>query len=159
MNKIRNTDAVGLSTRIMGGAGGLMLLALTSSFSLSVQAEEPALPQLQGAVIRDHRTPGGEPKTYTPSGTFQPQGSSSGSGGTSSVVGGIAEPNYKYPWVVRMNGCSGVLIDAQWVLTAAHCVTPRIGFGSVTYRRTDPQTGMERSEAIGPDQNSGPANN
>lgn len=84
---------------------------------------------------------------------------STGTSGTSSVVGGITERDYNYPWVVRLNGCGGVLIDPQWVLTAAHCVTPNIGIGELTYKRTDPQTGAEITESIGPDQNIGPANN
>jgi Trypsin len=67
--------------------------------------------------------------------------------GTSSVVGGIVEPDANYPWVVRVGGCGGVLIDPQWVLTAAHCVPPGNG-NYVAYSRTDPQTGAKTTETI-----------
>jgi hypothetical protein len=80
-------------------------------------------------------------------------------GGTSSVVGGIVEPDAKYPWVVRVGGCGGVLIDPQWVLTAAHCVTPNIGFRYVTYTRTDPHTRAQSSETIARHPSTGPQTN
>lgn len=112
------------------------------------------------AVIRDHRT---QPGTFAPSQKSTPPiGAnpptmglstpvpSTGTGGPLPVVGGTFEPDYRYPWVVRMGGCGGVLIDPQWVLTAAHCVTQGIGFGSLTYKRTDPYTGSVQTETRAP---------
>ena len=87
-----------------------------------------------------------------------PSTPSSGPTGPLPVVGGINEPDYLYPWVVRMNGCGAVLIDPQWVLTAAHCVTPNIGFGKLTYTRID-SYGNVQTETHPPDPNAGPANN
>jgi hypothetical protein len=102
------------------------------------------------AVVRDHRT---QPGTFTPPQKAPPpppSTPSTGTGGPLPIVGGTFEPDYKYPWVVRMNGCGGVLIDPQWVLTAAHCVTPNIGFGKLTYSRTDPHTGAVQTETRAP---------
>jgi hypothetical protein len=62
--------------------------------------------------------------------------------GESQVVGGVAEPDSRYPWVVNTAGtldCHGVLINPEWVLTAAHCV--ETAALRISYRRTDPFTG------------------
>jgi len=64
--------------------------------------------------------------------------------GPSYVVGGTFEPDYQHPWVVRLLGCFGTLIDPQWVITAAHCV--RRSGATVSYQRTDPYTNRVTEE-------------
>jgi hypothetical protein len=56
------------------------------------------------------------------------------------VLGGTNEPNYRYPWVVNIPSCRGVLIHPSFVLTAAHCVNGSLQL-SVSYSRKDPFTG------------------
>src|SRR5688500_16487280 len=55
------------------------------------------------------------------------------------VIGGADEPDYRYPWVVRVSSaesCGGVLIHPSWVLTARHCVST-FTTPSITFARTD----------------------
>ena len=63
------------------------------------------------------------------------------------IVGGTFEPDYRYPWVVQISGCKGVLLDPRWVLTAAHCITDRNLREIVTYSRTDPYTGAVNTQS------------
>jgi hypothetical protein len=68
--------------------------------------------------------------------------------GTSQVVAGVLEPDYKYPWLVRNCACGGVPLSPQWILTAAHCVTPNLCRNVFFYRRTDPYTGTRHSGEV-----------
>ena len=60
------------------------------------------------------------------------------------VVGGTFERDFMFPWVVDVSGTltgKGVLVAPNWVLTAAHNVETSFGGTTMSYRRTDPNTG------------------
>lgn len=65
--------------------------------------------------------------------------------GPSNVVAGVFEPDYLYPWTVALPSCRGVLLNAKWVLTAAHCITSVTDF-NVTVTRTDPSGTLHQEQ-------------
>jgi len=48
-----------------------------------------------------------------------------------SIVNGRPAPQCGWPWQVHLGGCGGTLIAPDWVLSAAHCGSPRTAYAGL----------------------------
>jgi len=48
-----------------------------------------------------------------------------------SIVNGRPAPQCSWPWQIHLGGCGGTLIAPDWVLSAAHCGSPRTAYGGL----------------------------
>lgn len=51
-----------------------------------------------------------------------------------SVINGRPAAECAWPWQIHQGGCGGTLIHPQWVLSAAHCRTPKTVYAGLTNR-------------------------
>jgi len=61
-----------------------------------------------------------------------------------SIVNGRPAPECSWPWQIHLGGCGGTLIAADWVLSAAHCGSPRTAYAGLRDRFNTAQ-GQTRS--------------
>jgi len=62
-----------------------------------------------------------------------------------SIVNGRPAPQCAWPWQVHLGGCGGTLIAADWVLSAAHCGSPRTAYAGL---RNMSNTGEGQTRSI-----------
>jgi secreted trypsin-like serine protease len=60
------------------------------------------------------------------------------------IVNGRDAPRGAWPWQINLGGCGGTLIAPQWVLSAAHCGSPRTAYAGL-HNRSRTSEGQQRS--------------
>jgi len=60
-----------------------------------------------------------------------------------SIVNGRPAPECSWPWQINIGGCGGTLIAADWVLSAAHCGSPRTAWAGL-HNRSNTAQGQSR---------------
>jgi len=61
-----------------------------------------------------------------------------------SIVNGRPAPECSWPWQIHLGGCGGTLIAPDWVLSAAHCGSPRTAYAGL-HDRYNTGAGQSRS--------------
>merc|ERR1719384_2632416 len=60
------------------------------------------------------------------------------------IVNGRDAPECAWPWQIHLGGCGGTLISPEWVMSAAHCGSPRTAYAGLR-NRSQTSDGQTRS--------------